>query len=115
MSLKPGPGLLGVAALAVVILAAAILTPADADLWGHLKFGADIVADHHVVQIDRYSFTTDRPWVNHEWLSEVLFALAYRFGPAGLILLKVAIVVSFLALLATYLARLKAPIGLIAV
>ena len=49
-----------------VILALLALTAADADLWGHLTFGRDILASGHVVQADRYSFTSDLPWINHE-------------------------------------------------
>lgn len=61
----------------------------DPDLWGHLTFGADILASRQITSVDPYSFTQDVPWVNHEWLSEVGFALAYRLGGvAGLVLLK---------------------------
>ncbi len=61
----------------------------DPDLWGHLTFGNDIFASGHITTVDPYSFTQDVPWVNHEWLSEVGFALAYRLGGvAGLVVLK---------------------------
>ena len=41
---------------------------------------------------DPYSFTQDRPLLNHEWLSELILALAYGTGGVpGLLLLKVAI------------------------
>lgn len=74
--------------LAVAIVTV-MVTRADPDLWGHLRFGADILRTHALASVDPYSFTSDRPWVNHEWLSEVLFALAYRIGgSAALIVLK---------------------------
>src|SRR6185369_2096151 len=57
-------------------------TSADADLWGHLAFGRDIVRDHAVHASDPYSFTSDRPWVNHEWLAEVIMWLCYAAGGA---------------------------------
>jgi hypothetical protein len=64
-------------------------TGGDPDLWGHVRFGQDILAAHAVPRDDPYSFTSDRPWINHEWLSEVLMASAYRVaGSAGLIALK---------------------------
>lgn len=76
-----------------VILALLALTAADADLWGHLTFGRDILASGHVVQADRYSFTSDLPWINHEWLAEVAMAAAWRSaGAIGLTTLKLALV-----------------------
>ena len=85
------------AVVPAVTLAAALIsvlvTRADPDLWGHLRFGADILHTHSLPSIDPYSFTSDRPWVNHEWASEVLFALVYAAGGGtGLILLKVVLI-----------------------
>ena len=40
-------------------------TTADADLWGHLRFGLDLLRTHQLPLWDAYSFTTDRAWVNH--------------------------------------------------
>jgi hypothetical protein len=81
-------------------------TIADADLWGHLRFGLDILSAKALHVSDPYSFTSDRPWINHEWLSELLMAVAYRaLGPAGLGVLKVgmiAIVVVILAAVARH-------------
>jgi hypothetical protein len=74
-------------------------TTGDPDLWGHVRFGQDMVAARTVRVPDTYSFTTDRPWVNHEWLSEVAMAAAYDgLGAAGLNLFRIAIVLSVLAL-----------------
>jgi hypothetical protein len=67
-------------------------TSADADLWGHLTFGRDIVRAHAVHASDPYSFTSDRPWVNHEWLAEVIMWICYATGGAiGLIVLKLSL------------------------
>jgi hypothetical protein len=42
---------------------------------------------------DTYSFTSDRAWINHEWLAEVLMALSYRaLGTWGLTLLRLSAV-----------------------
>ena len=74
-------------------------TTGDPDLWGHVRFGQDMVAARTIRVPDTYSFTTDRPWVNHEWLSEVAMATVYdRFGAAGLNLARIAIVLGILAL-----------------
>src|SRR5687767_7017157 len=85
--------------LALLLFGAAIGTPADADLWGHLTFGRDIVTEGTIVQPDLYSFTADRPWVNHEWLAEVVFFSIYRFaGSAGLIAWKTAMIAALCGL-----------------
>jgi hypothetical protein len=64
-------------------------TIADADLWGHLRFGLDILASKALHTTDPYSFTADRPWVNHEWLAELLMGATYTIlGASGLGLLK---------------------------
>jgi hypothetical protein len=65
------------------------LTWTDTDLWGHTRFGLDILQDHDLPSDDPYSFTQDKPWVNHEWLSELQMGIAYHVaGPTGLALLK---------------------------
>jgi len=83
-----------------VLLAAASYTTADPDLWGHLRFGLDILRDGTVATVDPYSFGADLPWVNHEWGSEVITAAAFTLGGSpGLVLLKVAMLGVVLALL----------------
>jgi len=68
-------------------------TIADADLWGHVRFGLDMLASQSLHSADRYSFTADRPWVNHEWRSEVLMGAAYSaFGATGLGLVKLCVI-----------------------
>ena len=64
---------------------------ADADLWGHVRFGQELLASHRLVIADTYSFTSDKPWTNHEWLAEVAMASAFALlGPLGLNLLRLA-------------------------
>ena len=66
-------------------------TRTDVDLWGHIMFGIDILQAREVHETDPYSFTNDRPWINHEWLSEIAMAAAWLTGGTiGLILLKLA-------------------------
>ncbi|MCC7008012.1 MAG: hypothetical protein IT184_04285 [Acidobacteria bacterium] len=80
-------------AAGLLVLTTALVTPADADLWGHLRFGLDILASGDARQRDQYSFASDRPWVNHEWLTELAIAAVYRAGgPGALIAMKLAIV-----------------------
>jgi len=65
----------------------------DNDLWGHLFFGKEILQSGRLPLNNLYSFTApDYPWINHEWLAEVIFyGIFYFFGSPGLILLKVLI------------------------
>jgi hypothetical protein len=61
----------------------------DGDFWWHLKTGQYIVQNHVIPTVDFYSFTNfGKPWVAHEWLSEVIFFLIYsRFGFNALIVI----------------------------
>jgi hypothetical protein len=78
-----------------------VRTVADPDLWGHTRFGLDMLATHTLPSEDPYSFTQDIPWINHEWLSELMMGGAYRAaGPIGLVVLKAALVATFFALMA---------------
>jgi hypothetical protein len=79
-------------------------TGADPDLFGHLTFGREIVHALGVHRSDPYSFTSDIPWVNHEWLAEALMWLAYAAGGApALVLLKLLLAaVAGALLLATW-------------
>ena len=84
-------------------------TKVDPDLWGHVRFGGDILASGFA-DADPYSFTSDIPWINHEWLSEVIFYLAWTLGGGlGLILLKIAVVAGVVALAAQVVGRRGLP------
>jgi hypothetical protein len=75
-------------------------TKADPDLFGHLRFGLDLLRSGHLSSTDPYSFTADMPWTNHEWLSEIAMALACSVGGAGgLIVLKDLVTVATIAVI----------------
>ena len=61
----------------------------DPDLWGHLRYGLDVLQARALPATDPYSYTAHGlPWINHEWLFEVSMAGFYAaFGAAGLVLL----------------------------
>ena len=65
----------------------------DPDLWGHLFFGKQILEGGNLPSQNLYSYTApEYPWINHEWLAEVVFYALFRFfGSPGLILFKVAL------------------------
>jgi hypothetical protein len=84
-----------------VLVSLAVRTETDPDLWGHVKYGELIVATRSVPRMDPYSFTSDQPWVNHEWLSEVAMFGAYRAaGARGLIVLRLGLIATILWLAA---------------
>src|SRR5262245_52551855 len=73
----------------------------DPDLWGHIRFGLDALASGQLPITDPYSFTQDVPWINHEWLSEVAQAAAYRLGaePGALLLKAIVLAAAFVILM----------------
>jgi hypothetical protein len=90
-------------ALMTILISA---TRTDPDLWGHVRFGLDWLTSWRLPEIDPYSFTQDRPWVNHEWLSEAFMGAAYQLGgSAGLVILKMIVVGIAVAVIARRLRR----------
>jgi hypothetical protein len=84
-------------------------TEADPDLWGHVRFGLDLLNAGDVIFVDGYSYMSGgQPWVNHEWASEALMALAFRRRAVpGLVELKVAIGLALAGLLVWHLYRVQ--------
>jgi hypothetical protein len=78
---------------------------ADPDLWGHVRFGLDMIESRSLLHEDVYSYLTGGyRWINHELLSELLFGLAYSAaGTTGLLALKFAVAVLIFAALFLYL------------
>lgn len=79
--------------LALLICVAAFAGPAlspvsDPDIWWHLKAGSEFLSGGPFPFQDTWSCTAPgRDWVNHEWLAEVLLALARRAaGDKGVVL-----------------------------
>ena len=53
----------------------------DPDIWWHLRNAEFLFQHHQLPRHDMYSFTVaGQPWINHEWLSEIPFYLAWRAG-----------------------------------
>ena len=89
----------------VFILALGLFTMAargmtDPDVWWHLRTGQLILQNHSLFHTDPYSFTRfGQPWINHEWLSDVLLFSIYRIaGYGGLIVVFAAIIAAALLL-----------------
>jgi hypothetical protein len=82
------------AILAMGLFVLAARPVVDPDLWWHLKTGQLILQNRAVFHADPFSFTrAGAPWLNHEWLSDVLMFVLYRAaGWAGLIVTFAAII-----------------------
>ena len=91
----------------------------DPDTFWHVKLGSDIVSSGHLPTVDTYSHTyAGKPFVSKEWLSEVLFALSYRFGGwNGVLVLTALVAVSAVLLLYRQIAQFLHPTmaGLLAI
>jgi len=99
-------------ALGIVLLAVITHTRADPDLWGHVRFGRDIVSDATIPRLDQYAFTSDREWINHEWLAESAMYVAYAVGRGpGLVVLKLLVALGMLALIWNGLKRQQVDAG----
>jgi len=78
---------------ALVLIAIMIMDSvrvADPDLYGHLRFGQQILQTGHIARFDPYSYSiAGLRWTSHEWLSEVVIAWFYAHGGViGLKLMK---------------------------
>jgi hypothetical protein len=86
-AVEPAPLLLALAVFALAAFSPAVLN--DGDTWSHVATGEWILQHGAIPRADPFSFTfAGAPWTAHEWLSEVLLALANRVaGWSGVVLL----------------------------
>src|SRR3989344_5661198 len=94
--------------LALVFVLAGILfihnlTSINTDIGRHIKLGEVIWQTKEVPKINLFSYTApDFPFINHHWLSEVIFYGVYSFGSNWVNGLKLIIVFKAIILLGTY-------------
>lgn len=103
--------------VALLVLSAALFlvsrSSADPDLWGHVRFGQDMLQSRSIVTSDPYSYlTSGHEWINHEILTEITFAAAFDLlGPTGLTSVRLAIcLLIFLLLYRHLLSRGMTPV-----
>src|ERR1700674_5621266 len=102
------PRLLVHVALGALVLVIVTSTLVDPDLWGHLQFGHDAIVTRTIPRTDVYSFTSDRPWVDHEWLAEILMYAMYATGGiGGLIALQAGVALATLGVVLWSLRRFR--------
>ncbi|HEY1753684.1 MAG TPA: hypothetical protein VGG29_20675 [Caulobacteraceae bacterium] len=103
-------------AAAIIVMAVAAFSARvfiDGDTNWHVAAGRWILAHHTVPLTDPFSYTyAGKPWVAHEWLSEVLMALAYlAAGWAGVVLLIGVAAGAAFAIIAAELRLWMGPVG----
>ncbi|MCA9232287.1 MAG: hypothetical protein KDA57_16690 [Planctomycetales bacterium] len=79
--------------LLVLVLSCAwamALNLVDPDLWGHVRYAEDWLATGVLPRTASHTYSAAaHPWVNHENLAELCFALGYRYlGITGLLIAK---------------------------
>jgi hypothetical protein len=96
-----GRALLATAAV-IAVAWLSMFNSADPDLWGHVRYGQDVLAAGHLPRTATHTYTApDHPWINHEILAEMALAVtADAGGRAALIALKGALAFGVVAILA---------------
>jgi len=95
---------------------------ADADLWGHLRYGRLFLENRSPILPDPFAYTSaGLVWHTHEYAAQILLWLAYAWGgPPGLIVLKCLVGGAGMALLLYSLrlgstdARVWSPVAMLA-
>ena len=66
--------------LGIALVAMGVRETVDPDLWWHLRTG-EIILNSGLPRQDPFSYTmAGRPWIAHEWLTDVVMALLHRAG-----------------------------------
>jgi hypothetical protein len=104
------PLLIGAAIFAFLIQNPNLLH--DSDTYWHLKVGEWILVNGAIPRMDYFSHTMKgAPWHPHEWLGELLFAVAYaKAGWPAVVICASAAFATALAMLSRYLLRFLEPI-----
>lgn len=94
----------------LVVFTACLFKIADLDFWWHLKTGQVTLEQKQFQRTEIYSFTAaGREYIDHEWLFQVVMFWFYsKFGPAGAIVLKCAILSLIYVLTTRYLLQQNA-------
>ena len=73
----------------------------DPDFWWHLRTGQFIIQTHTIPHTDPFSYTmVGKPWITHEWLSEILIYALFQLGSYGLPIFTFSIFITVAFLLA---------------
>lgn len=91
-----------VIALLVIASAAPLaLNIVDPDLWGHVRYAEEWIAEGELPRTATHTFTAKgHPWINHENLAELALAYGFRtLGVKGMLAAKVVLGMTILILM----------------
>ena len=95
--------------LAILLAGGVALSPTDAgpDLWGHVRYGEDVLATGELPATTTYSYAVDNyRWINHENLAELAFAVgANTIGASGMLAIKCLLGMAMLAFMIRHAQR----------
>jgi hypothetical protein len=94
----------------LAVMLGCLVNFAEPDLWLDVLVGRLIINTAHIPRYDSYSYSAfGLPWHNHEWLAQVVCAVAYQWlGVIGLSLVKVASVAVTMSVIAAGLSVTQA-------
>ena len=79
--------------ICLIVFLMALRVPLDSDFWWHINAGKATINQHSPLLKDIFSFTRyGSQWINHSWLSEVIFYLIYQLLGFSGVMIAVAIV-----------------------
>ena len=96
--------------LTVAVYAMFLFSPrvlGDGDTFSHIATGEWMLAHRTIPRFDPFAFTTEgQVWVPHEWLAEIIMALAWRAGGwIGVVVLTASCAALAIAVMARLLDR----------
>lgn len=102
--------------LTFIVLALLVVHPlAEADTWMHIKTGQIMAEEMRMTWVDEYSYTKGgEQWLNHQWLSQIIFYIIYKFFSFNGLVIFSAIMI-FLAFVLLFMAMRKKDNWLLAV
>ena len=93
----------GLAILSLVFAAASqfTLNLVDPDLWGHVVYGQELLAEGELPRTATHTFTAEGyRWINHENIAEIVFAVGFdKLGVPGMLVAKCLLGMAILALM----------------
>ena len=98
---------LWIVAGAILFLSFGYTEMAGSDMWWHIAAGREILQTQTIWMVDDWSFTRHgADWLNHEWLSDVIYyAWVSAFGVESIVYWKWLVVIATYGLLQLTLAR----------
>jgi len=99
----------------LLIFGLSLRTILDPDFGWHLRSGSDFLNSWIIPKLDPYSHSLPSwPWVNHEWLSDVIVAFIHNYLGAVLLMILFAGLITAIFLIATSIEKVALPYRILA-